>query len=58
MTASDTTSTAKYETVGIDATDVSSFGCFEMDGGVVVYENGGDGAWIRANASVPLSEAA
>lgn len=51
------TTAREYETVGPDAVDIGAYGCFEMDGGVVVYDREGDSAWIHATASVDLSDA-
>lgn len=49
--------TGEYGTVGVDAVDIASFGSFRTDGGLVVYDRDGDGAWLHSTASVDLSDA-
>lgn len=51
------TSTHEFETVGVDAVDMTPYDSFEMDGGVVIYDARGTRAWIHAPASVNLEDA-
>lgn len=51
------TSIQEYRTVGPDAIDIGGFGSFEMNDGTVVYDRGGDNAWIHSTAAVDLLNA-